>query len=148
MPAKRTEDLLGPIGKDSGVDYIRQRLRKRVELERGITMRSQAVLMLMRCLDKAASYTRIAGIHAEILAEINGPVWGLELEPLLTEVHGAWRYDGRPEVLKKDMERAARHYAIGSTMDELLKDCGFHTVSTREERLDSAAWYAVPKDER
>lgn len=148
MPPKRTEDLLGPTGKDQGVDYIRQRLRKRVELERGITMRSNAVLMLMRCLDKAATYKRIAGIHADILAEINGPVWGLELEPLLIEIHGAWRYDGRPEVLKKDMERAARHYAVSFTMDTLLTECKFSTVRTREERLDDAAWYAIPKSER
>jgi hypothetical protein len=148
MPKKRAEDLLGPIGEDPGADYIRARLKRRVELERGITMRRRQVEALLRCLDKAATLGRIRGLHDEVLAETASPTWGLEVEPLLVEVHGAWRYEGRPEVMVVDMERAARHYAIGHAMDALLAECRFPLVRTRGERLDDAAWYAVPERDR
>ncbi len=72
----------------------------------------------------------------------------MEIEPLLAERHGEWRYEGRPEVASGDLERAARHFSISHTMDALLTECGFHTVRTRGERLDDAAWYAVPSSER
>ncbi len=133
---------------DEGVDYIRYRLRRRVELERGITMRKAQVTKLLRCLDKAASFPHIRGLHEEVFAEVSGPVWGLEIEPLLAEIHGEWRYEGRPEVASGDLERAARHFAISYTMDALLTECGFPVVRTRGERLDDAAWYAVPSSER
>ena len=133
---------------DEGVDYIRRRLRNRVELEVGITMTRRAVDTLLRCLDKAASYDRLSELHVEILAETAGTVWALEVEPLLSEMHGAWRYEGRPEALERDLEKAARRYGIMHAMDALLTECHFETVRTREERLDDAAWYAVPQDER
>ncbi len=148
MPPKKIDDLLGPLWEDEGADYIRRRLRRRVELERGITMRKAQMTKLLRCLDKTASLSRIQALHSEVLAEVSGPVWGLEIEPLLAEVHGEWRYEGRPEVASQDLERAAARYAISHTMDALLTKCGFPTVRTREERLDDAAWFAVPRSER
>ena len=148
MPPKKIDDLLGPLMEDEDVDYIRRRLRRRVELERGITMRKAEITKLLRCLDKAASLPRIRGLHEEVFAEVSGPVWSLEVEPLLAEVHGEWRYEGRPEVASKDLESAARHFAISHTMDALLTECGFPVVRTRGERLDDAAWYAVPRSEQ
>ena len=148
MPPKKIEDLLGPLWEDEGADYIRRRLRRRVELERGITMRKAQMTKLLRCLDKTASLSRIQALHSEVLAEISGPVWSMEIEPLLAEIHGEWRYEGRPEVASGDLERAAHRFAISHAMDALLTKCGFPTVRTREERLDDAAWYAVPSSER
>lgn len=148
MPPKKLDDLLGPLKEDAGADYLRSRLRRRVELERGITMRKAQVTKLLRCLDKTASMERIQTLHSEVLAEISGPVWSLEIEPLLAEMHGEWRYEGRSEVAKGDLERAARHFAISYTMDALLTECGFPVVRTRGERLDDAAWYAIPSSER
>ncbi len=148
MAKKRREDFLAPVGDDPGADYIRRRLKRRVELEIGITMTRRAVDTLLRCLDKAASYARISELHGEVLAETSGAVWALEIEPLLAEMHGSWKYEGRAEVLREDLERAARHYSISHTMDALLKDCDFLVVRTREERLDDAAWYAIPPHQR
>lgn len=144
--AKR-EDLLGPTGND-GVDYLRRRLKRRVEMERGITMRSREVDKLLRCLDKKADFIRMEALRDEAFGEVGAPLWRLEIEPLMVERHGAWRYDGRPEVLTQDLERAAALYAMMHTMDALLSECGFHTVRPREERLDDAAFYAVPSSER
>lgn len=148
MPKKPIADLLAPRGDDPGADYIRRRLKRRVELERGITMRPNQVKEILRCLDDRATHERIRGLHDEVMAETSGPVWGLEMEPLMLEIHGSWRYDGRPDIMAADMERAARHYAISHTMDGLLTECRFPLVRTREERLDDAAWYCVPKGER
>lgn len=144
--AKR-EDLLGPTGND-GVDYLRRRLKRRVEMERGITMRSREVDKLLRCLDEKADFIRMESLRDEAFAEVGAPLWRLEIEPLIVERHGAWRYDGRPEVLAQDLQRAAALYAMMHTMDALLSECGFHTVRPREERLDDAAFYAVPSSER
>lgn len=148
MPKKPEKELLEPLGGDPEVDYIRSRLKRRVAMELGITMRRQAWMKLMHCLDNRASLVRISELHKQIKGEIDGPVWGLEVEPLMIERHGAWRYEGRPEIMAADMQRAARFYAIASTMDALLKDCGFQFVRAREERLDDAAWYAIPESER
>lgn len=148
VPKKRIDDLLAPVGDDPGADYIRTRLLKRIQLELGITMRRREWETLLRCLDKVTTLGRITELHNESLARISDPTWGLEVEALLVEVHGPWRYDGRPDVLDADMTRAARHYAVSHTMDALLKECGFHMVRTPEERLDDAAWYAVPESER
>lgn len=145
--ARKKEDLLGPIGND-GVDYIRRRLKRRVELERGITMRSREIDKLLRCLDEKADFSHVEGLRDEAFVEVGAPMWRLEIEPLMVERHGAWRYDGRPEVLTKDLQRAAALYAMMHTMDALLSECGFHTVRPREERLDDAAFYAVPSSER
>lgn len=143
----KDEDLLGPIG-HSEVDYIRGRLRKRVLMEYGITMRKAKIRTLLTCLDKKASFARITALHDEVLAETVSPVWQLEMEPLLTELHGAWRYEGKREVLLEDIGRSASRYAIMHAMDALLADCGFPVVRTRPERMDDAAWYAVPREER
>ncbi len=148
MPPKKLDDLLGPLMEDEGADYIRRRLRGRIDLERGITMKRAQITKLLRCLDKAASLERIQTLHSEVLAEISGPVWSMEIEPLLAEMHGEWRYEGRPEVAKGDLERAARLFAISYTMDALLTECEFPVVRTRGERLDDAAWYAVPSSDR
>lgn len=144
---KKRDDLLGPIG-DDGADYIRGRLKKRVSLEIGITMRRAEVDRILRCLDAKATLARIKELHDQVLEETSGPVWGLEMEPLLIERHGEWRYAGRPQVLTRDMNLAARFYAVAHTMDALLSDCSFPMVRSREERLDDAAWYAVPERER
>jgi hypothetical protein len=147
MARKKAEDLLGPIG-DEGADYIRGRLKKRVLLELGITMRRKEVERLLRCLDEKANYKRIRELFGQAAAEISSPVWNLEIEPLLIELHGAWRYEGRPQVHVQDLDMAARRYAISHTMDALLSDCSFPMVRSREERLDDAAWYAIPGNER
>jgi hypothetical protein len=147
MARKKAEDLLGPIG-DEGADYIRGRLKKRVLLELGITMRRKEVDLHLRCLDEKASYKRIRALFEQALAEISSPVWNLEIEPLLVEFHGAWRYEGRPQIHVQDLDLAARRYAISHTMDALLSDCSFPMVRTREERLDDAAWYAVDRKDR
>lgn len=146
MP-KKDEDLLGPIGHPQA-DYIRERLRKRVLMEVGITMRKNAVRTLLRCLGDKASLSRIEKLHSQVLAETSSPVWQLEMEPLLYELHGVWRYEGRETLLREDMERGARRYAVMHTMDALLSECNFPMVRSREERLDDAAWYAVPREER
>lgn len=78
MPKKRVEDLLRPVGDDPDADYIRERLRRRVELERGITMRRRQVETILRCLDKASSLARIKELHDETLAETAAPTWSLE----------------------------------------------------------------------
>lgn len=148
MAKKPVSDLLGPRGDDQGADHVRQRLRKRVELERGITMPGRQVDFMLRCLDTAATYERIKTVNEEVKQEIAAPLWSLEIEPRFVEVHGAWRYEGRPEVMAKDMERAALFYALAHTMDSLLTTCGFPMVRTRDERLDDAAWYGVPERER
>lgn len=148
MAKKRVEDLLAPRRDHPGADYIRARLKRRVGLELGITMRSRQVEIFLRCLDEAATLNRIMELHDEVLAETSSPVWGLGIEALLNEIHGAWRYEGRPEVLKSDMETAAGRYAVMHTMDALLKECGFPMVRTQTERLDDAAWYTVPLEER
>ncbi len=148
MARKRKEDLLAPVGDDPGADYVRGRLRKRVELEVGITMTRRAVDDLLRCLDKAASYDRLNGLHGELLAETAASVWALEVEPLLVELHGSWRYEGRPEVLRKDLEKVAGRYGIMHAMDALLSECNFAMVRTREAGLDDASWFAIPRDER
>ena len=88
MP-KKDEDLLGPIG-HPGADYIRSRLKRRVLMELGITMRTNAIRTLLTCLDAKASLSRIETLHDEVLAETGSPVWLLEMEPLLIEQHGAW----------------------------------------------------------
>jgi len=147
MARKKREDLLGPVG-NPGTDYIRGRLRRRILLELGITMKVSQVDDLLRCLDKKVSFQRVTELFDQVQAEISGPVWFLEMEPLLVELHGAWRYEGRPEVYKKDLERAARQYATSHTMDALMSECSFPMVRTREERLDDAAWYAVPAGDR
>lgn len=148
MPKKRIDDLLAPVGDDPRVDYIRTRLRKRVQLELGITMRRREWETLLRCLDKVTTPSRITELHNEMLARTSDPTWGLEMEALLVEAHGSWRYDGRPDVLNTDMTRAAKHYAVSHAMDALLKECSFPMVRTPEERMDDAAWFAVPQSER
>jgi hypothetical protein len=148
MPKKPIADLLAPRGDDPGADYIRRRLKRRLELERGITLRPRQLEEILRCLDEQATHENILKLHDEVLAETSGPVWGLEMEPLMLEVHGSWRYDGRHWVFAQDIERAARHYAVSHVMDALLKECRFPVVRTREERLDDAAWYCVPERER
>lgn len=117
-------------------------------MELGITMRKAQIRKLLTCLDEKASLARIRELHDEVLAETMAPVWNLEMEPLLTEAHGAWRYEGRREVLLEDLARSAGRYAVMHAMDALLADCGFPVVRTRPERLDDAAWYAVPREER
>jgi hypothetical protein len=117
-------------------------------MELGITMRTAQIRKLLTCLDEKASFERIQTLHGEVVAETISPVWRLEMEPLLTEFHGAWRYEGRREVLLEDLTRSAGRYAVMYAMDALLTDCGFPVVRTRPERLDDAAWYAVPREER
>jgi hypothetical protein len=143
----KDEDLLGPIG-HPGADHIRTRLRTRVLRELGITMRKTQIRALLSCLDKKASFERIRALHDEALAETLSPVWHLEMEPLLTESHGAWRYEGKREVLLEDITRSAGRYAVMHAMDALLSECGFPVVRTRPERMDDAAWYAVRREER
>ena len=137
------KEYLKSRGDDPGADYIRTRLRRRVELERGITMRSAAVQKLLRCLDKSSTLERIQDLHDQTLRDTSGATWGLEMEALLREIHGDWRYDGREEILRQDMSGAARFYAVAFTMDNLLQECGFHTVRTHGERMDDAAWFSV-----
>lgn len=146
MP-KKDEELLGPIG-HPGADYIRQRLRTRVLRELGITMRPKEVRRFLTCLDQKASLNRVSVLHDEVLAETSKPVWALEMEPLLIERHGAWRYEGREDVLAQDLRRSAARYAVMHAMDALLGECGFPMVRTLSERMDDAAWYAVPEGER
>lgn len=151
MAKKPLKDILGPRRDDSGADYIRRRLRRRLELELGVTMKRREWEKVVRCLDRAATLARIGDLHAEVLAETMMPSWALEIEALLVEVHGEWRYEGRPEVLEQDAERATRHYAVSHTMDALMAECGFpagRTRRTRDERLNDAAWFAVPAKER
>lgn len=147
MARKKADDLLGPIG-DEGADYIRGRLRARLLLELGITMRRPEVLKFLKCLDEKATLPRIKALHDEVLAETSSAVWGFELEPRLVEFHGEWRYAGRAKIQTRDMDLAARFYAVAHTMDSLLSECAFPMVRSREERLDDAAWYAVPERER
>ncbi len=70
------------------------------------------------------------------------------MEALLRELHGDWRYDGREEVLRRDMSAAARFYGVALAMDLLLLECGFHTVRTHGERMDDAAWFPIQKTDR
>lgn len=147
MARKKNEDLLGPIG-DEGADYIRGRLLKRVLMELGITMRRAAVGQILRCLDARATLPRIKELHDQVLEETSGAVWGLEMAALLAERHGEWRYEGRPKILARDLNLGARFYAVAHTMDALLSECSFPMVRSREERLDDAAWYAVPERDR
>lgn len=146
MP-KKDEDLLGPIGQPEA-DYIRARLKKRILMELGITMNSATIRTLLRCLDEKATIGRVEQLHDEVLMETSSLVWKLEMQPLLFETHGAWRYEGRDLILHEDLERGARRYAVMHTMDALLSECKFPVVRTRGERLDDAAWYAVPSEER
>lgn len=141
----RDEEFLAPIG-HAGVDYIRSRLRRRVMMELGITMRRRALRRVLTCLDKKATIDRIRELRDEAWWQTNEPVWALEMEPLLIEFHGPERYEGRPEVLGEDLMKTARHYTITHTMDALLKECGFGFVRSRQERQDDAAYYAVPRD--
>lgn len=147
MARKKREDLLGPIGTPE-VDYIRGRLRRRILLELGITMKTAQVDEILRCLDKKASFQRVTELLDQTYAEISMPVWSLEIEPLLVELHGAWRYEGRPEIHKQDLERAAKHYVTSHAMDALMSDCSFPMLRSRGERLDDAAWYSVPQNDR
>lgn len=138
---------MGPIG-NPDADYIRGRLKKRVMMELGITMTRREMSPLIQCLDKTATFANIFNLHEEALVETQDPTWQLEMEPLLVEVHGEWRYEGRPEVLAADMEKAYQRYLVMHTMDALLTACGFHTVRSRAERMDDAAWFAVKPSER
>lgn len=117
-------------------------------MELGITMRKAEIRTLLTCLDKKTSLDRIRELHDEVVAETISTVWRLEMESLLNELHGAWRYEGRREVLLHDLARSAGRYAVMHTMDALLAECGFPVVRTRPERMDDAAWYAVPREER
>lgn len=139
------KEYLAERGDDRGADYIRARLKRRVELERGITMTGSAMTKLLRCLEKSTSLERIRELHDQALEATTDATWGLEMEALLRELHGDWRYDGRKEVLLLDMAAAARFYGVAFAMDSLLEECGFHTVRTHGERMDDAAWFPVSK---
>ncbi len=137
---------LYPRDDNPWADHIRSRLRNRVALERGITMRAAAHTKLLECLDEAATADRIAELHAEAIQETLDATWGFEIEARLREFHGDWRYDGQRDVLFRDMAAAGRFYVIAFTMDSMLQACKFHMVRTREERLDDAAWFPISKE--
>ena len=140
------KDYLLPRHADPGADYIRARLRRRVELERGITMTGKSLTKLLQCLEKSASLDRIGALHDQAIHETSQATWGLEMEALLRELHGDWRYDGREETLRRDMSAAARFYGVALAMDMLLQECGFHTVRTHGERMDDAACFPISKE--
>lgn len=127
--------------------YIRMRLLRLHEMNR-IIYPKKLWKKMERCLIEKTTPEEVRRRLEKLLPETVTSEFATEMEFALVDNHGIARYQGKPERLREDIERASVKFRIFTLRDEIYESCGHELKNTRQERLDDAAFYAVAERER
>lgn len=127
--------------------YLRKRLLRLHEMNR-IVYPAKIWRKMEECLIQKTMPDEVERRLLEIMPETTTLEFSRELEFALADAHGLERYANEPERLRHETEKAAVNFRIAVMIDEIYSECGHEFKRTRQERIDDAAWWAVPEDQR